>query len=102
MKVEQILAAEGYKVSVVVYGWGALQTLIAKHPIAFNVFFPSAGAASEGQVSIQASPESLAAQIAEQLLPRMAQSGLTIQSKDLSNDGKDSEDRKRTRLNSSH
>lgn len=47
--VERTLRTEGHDLKVVVYGWGALQTLIALHEAAYNAFFPSAVATSAAQ-----------------------------------------------------
>ena len=42
IEVERILRDDGHDLKVVVYGWAALQTLIAKHEVAYNAFFPAA------------------------------------------------------------
>jgi cellulose synthase operon protein C len=40
--VEKLLRSEGYELTVTVYGWGNLQTLIQQHEAAYNAFFPQA------------------------------------------------------------
>jgi hypothetical protein len=77
--VERTLRAEGYDLKVVVYGWGALQTLIALHEAAYNAFFPSAVATSAAQPAITpyGSPDDLATQIAAQVVEQLRQTGLT-------------------------
>jgi tetratricopeptide (TPR) repeat protein len=40
--VERALGAEGHELTITVYGWGQLQTLIAVHDVAYNAFHPSA------------------------------------------------------------
>ena len=93
MNVEKTLAAEGYKVSVSVYGWRALQLLIAKHPVAYQVFCPSAaGTTTPDATAPLALPDDFAAKVAEQVATRMAQVGIAIQPKDSLSEDKSSED----------
>jgi tetratricopeptide (TPR) repeat protein len=70
--VTQKLRDEGHDLTVVVYGWGQLQTLIAPHEIAYNAFHPSAVANSAPQAVSPFDREvdlaaRIAAQVAEQL-----------------------------------
>lgn len=76
--VEQALRAEGHDLAVAVYGWGALQILIAVHEVAYTAFFPSSVATSATQApTTSVSPDAnLATQIADQVVERLQQTGL--------------------------
>ncbi|MDQ0304504.1 PIN domain-containing protein [Ancylobacter polymorphus] len=72
------LKAEGNDLTVVVYGWGQLQTLIAPHEVAYNAFHPSIVASSVPQSTGPAggTPD-FAAVVAAQVVERMRGLGLT-------------------------
>jgi tetratricopeptide (TPR) repeat protein len=75
--VEEILRAEGHDLSVVIYGWGSLQTLIAIHETAYHAFFPSVVATSAPQPPGGLPHGSdLAAQVASQVVEQIRQIGL--------------------------
>lgn len=70
--VERTLKAEGHDLTIAVYGWGQLQTLIAVHEVAYNAFHPSAVETTTPQAvggpTVQTEMATLiAAQVAEQL-----------------------------------
>jgi predicted Zn-dependent protease len=77
--VERTLRAEGHDLKVVVYGWGALQTLIALHEAAYNAFFPSAVATSAAQPAAvpHGSSDDFATQVAAQVVEQLRLTGLT-------------------------
>lgn len=76
--VTRSLKTEGHDLTVVIYGWGQLQTLIAPHEIAYNAFHPSAVASSTLQNlgPVAGTPE-FAALLATQLMEQMRGAGLT-------------------------
>lgn len=70
---------EGHDLTVVVYGWGQLQTLIAPHEIAYNAFHPSAVANSAPQTLSPIDRElDLAARIAAQVAEQLRGSPLVV------------------------
>jgi hypothetical protein len=76
--VERELREEGHDLTVVVYGWGALQTLISIHEVAYNAFHPSAVASSAPQApSSRVADPGMAALIAAQVIEQMRGAGLT-------------------------
>lgn len=72
------LKAERHDLTIVVYGWGQLQTLIAPHEVAYNAFHPSAVASSVPQNTGPAAgtPE-FAALVAAQVVKQMRGASLT-------------------------
>lgn len=77
--VTKLLRAEGHRLSVFVYGWGQLQTLIAPHEAAYNAFLPSAVAISAPQApSAPVDAPDLAARVVEQLIEKMRANSLSI------------------------
>lgn len=76
VKVTRELRAEGHDITVVVYGWGQLQTLIALHEVAYNAFHPSAVAKSAPQNTAGAVQSDLAAMIAAQVVEQMRSAGV--------------------------
>ncbi len=84
--VEHALQNEGYDITVVVYGWVTLQTLIARHEVAYNAFFPAAVATIAPQPEIVFSPaqiDDLAAQIASRVQQQIRQPELTSLPRDV-------------------
>lgn len=66
------LGEEGHDLTVAVYGWGQLQTLIAPHELAYNAFHPSALANSAPQaVAPLGGGQDLAALIAAQVVEQL-------------------------------
>lgn len=92
--VERTLRDEGHDLTVVVYGWGALQTLIAVHEVAHAAFFPSIVATSAPQApATKLSPDAdLASQVAAQVVEQLRQTGLTLPSRDTGDAGTTDED----------
>lgn len=76
--VTRTLKAEGHDLTVVVYGWGQLQTLIAPHEVAYNAFHPSAVASSTPQSTGPAmgTPD-FAALVAAQVMEQMRGAAVT-------------------------
>lgn len=72
IEVERTLKAEGHELTITIYGWGQLQTLIAVHEVAYNAFHPSAvetttqQAVGEPPVNLEMATL-IAAKVAEQL-----------------------------------
>ncbi|MHC9419171.1 tetratricopeptide repeat protein [Sphingomonas citri] len=71
--VERELRSEGLDVTVTVYGWGQLQTLISMHEPAFNAFVPTAVATTR-PVSIEVDDQAVAA-IAARLADELVRQG---------------------------
>ncbi len=72
-RVESELRAEGHNVRIVVYGWGQLHKLIARHDVAYSVFCPWILATSVPQpTTLAALSERDAGSIAAQLAPLLA------------------------------
>jgi len=76
--VERTLRSEGHDLRVVVYGWGALQTLIAVHEVAYAAFCPSivATSAHQAPATTRAPHADLAAQVAAQVVEQLRQRGI--------------------------
>ena len=71
--VERLLRSEGYDLTVHVYGWEQLETLIGIHEPAYNAFMPTAVATSR-QLDLNATPSDLsglAAIVADEVAKRM-------------------------------
>jgi Flp pilus assembly protein TadD len=83
--VEQALRGEGHNLTVVIYGWAALQTLIAVHEIAYAAFFPSSVATAAPQVATttSSSGNDFAYQIATLVAEQLRQTGLPLPSRDI-------------------
>jgi tetratricopeptide (TPR) repeat protein len=78
IRVTRKLKEEGHELTVVVYGWGQLQTLIAPHDVAYNVFHPSAVAKLGPQnLSHATNDAEIANLIATQVVAQMRGAGLT-------------------------
>jgi cellulose synthase operon protein C len=78
LAVERLLRSEGHDLTVAIYGWGSLQTLIAVHEVAYHAFFPAAVASSAKQSSVglpSDGMEDLAARIASHLGQQFKQTG---------------------------
>ncbi len=58
LAVERQLRSEGHELRVVIYGWGQLQILIARHPEAYAAFNPSA-LASTAPLEVTLAPSSM-------------------------------------------
>ncbi len=78
--VERTLRGEGHDLTVVVYGWGALQNKIAVHDTAYAAFCPSIVATSAPQAPATTPPPdaALAAQMAAQVVAQLRQTGVTL------------------------
>ncbi|WP_128291227.1 PIN domain-containing protein [Afifella aestuarii] len=77
--VTRTLRAEGHDLTVVVYGWGQLQTIIALHEVAHNAFHPSAVASSTPQsITAPAGTPEFAAFVAAQVVEQMRGATLTV------------------------
>lgn len=74
--VERTLRAEGFDITVHVYGWGQLQTLIALHDGAYAVFVP-ASAATVRPVELATAPISDAAAIAALVVEEIERRGIS-------------------------
>ena len=72
LAVEQILRAEGHQLSITVYGWRALQTLIALREPAYNAFFPAAVSTSAPQSTQE--PTSLSSESVSQIAGQIRES----------------------------
>jgi cellulose synthase operon protein C len=76
--VERTLRDEGHDLRVIVYGWGALQNLIAVHEVAYAAFCPSIIATSAHQApAATPSPHTdFATQVAAQVVEQLRQTGV--------------------------
>jgi Flp pilus assembly protein TadD len=92
--VEQALRSEGHDLSVTVYGWGALQNLIAIHESAYAAFCPFIVATSAPRALATApSPHvDLAAQVAAQVVEQLRRAGITPPAGDAVAPGSNDED----------
>ncbi|HEX8579132.1 MAG TPA: hypothetical protein VF655_06005, partial [Allosphingosinicella sp.] len=92
--VERTLRAEGHDVTVHVYGWGQLQTLIALHTSAYYLFMPSLARTAQ-PMDLAAAPQTdasaLAALVVEEMERRGIGSGITLLSKPAGPEGIGSE-----------
>jgi cellulose synthase operon protein C len=80
ISVERKLRSEGSALTIVVYGWSALQNLIAIHDVAYAAFCPSIVATSNPQV-IEYSPREdaeFAAQVANQVVEKLRQTNVVF------------------------
>jgi tetratricopeptide (TPR) repeat protein len=73
--VERILREEGHDITVHVYGWGQLQTLISLHDGAYNVFMPAL-AATVQPMGLAQSPQTEASVIAALVVEEMERRGI--------------------------
>ena len=79
LAVEKLLKSEGHDLAITVYGWPALQDLIAVHDIAYAAFFPSIVSTSAPQTPAETVPvDTLAAQIAAQVVEQRRQTRLGL------------------------
>lgn len=76
LSVERTLRSEGYDLIVSVYGWGALQNLIALHDVAYNAFLPSVVATSAPQTA-SIGPEDTA-RMASEIVEQMREQRLVV------------------------
>jgi cellulose synthase operon protein C len=77
--VERTLRREGHNVTVVVYGWEALQNKIAVHDVAYAVFCPSSVATSAPQTLVNAPQlRALGAEVAAQVIEQLRQTGVAL------------------------
>jgi cellulose synthase operon protein C len=95
--VERKLRDEGYKLTVVIYGWEALQTLIASHEVAYAAFCPSIVASTALQSPLQPkqftpSTTEIADEIVARMMEQMRQSGLVGPPAEVGVDGASDED----------
>ncbi|MES0057280.1 tetratricopeptide repeat protein [Mesorhizobium sp. M0078] len=93
--VERALREEGHDLTVSLYGWGALQILIALHESAYAFFFPASVSTSAPQRTAPGdrAPGDLAGQIALQVGEQLRQMGLVgLPTDTQSNGGLSSED----------
>jgi len=79
LSAERKLRAEGHDLTISVYGWGQLQTLIAVHEVAYNAFHPSAVASTAVKPVAEATinPE-IAALIASQVGDHLRAAGIGL------------------------
>lgn len=89
--VERTLRSEGHDLTVIVYGWEALQNKIAVHDIAYAAFCPSIFATSAPQEPTPPADPSLASQIATQVVEQIRQTGVALTSRgtDAGSNGED-------------
>lgn len=73
--VERLLRAEGHEVTIHVYGWGQLQTLIALHDTAYNVFM-AVLAATVRPMELSAAPHEDPATFAALVVDEMERRGI--------------------------
>ncbi|RWE64146.1 hypothetical protein [Mesorhizobium sp.] len=93
--VEKALREEGHDLTVSLYGWGALQVLIALHEQAYAFFFPASVSTSAPQQPLPGdrAPGDLAGQIALQVGEQLRQMGfVSLPTDTSSNSGLSSED----------
>lgn len=95
--VERKLREEGHELTVVIYGWEALQTLIALHEAAYTAFCPSIVATTSPQSPVQPaqsipSTAEFADEIAARMIERMRQGGLVGPPAEVGVDGASDED----------
>ncbi len=77
IEVTRQLKSEGYNLRVVVYGWGQLQTIIALHELAYNVFNPSAlGISTSQTTAFPGSSQDFAELVASTVLSHFNVSGV--------------------------
>ena len=77
VSVTRLLKDEGHELTVIVYGWGQLQTLIALHEAAYNAFYPSAVASTNPQnTGLATEANDLAALVAARVVEQLRSSGL--------------------------
>ncbi|WP_420606757.1 PIN domain-containing protein [Novosphingopyxis sp.] len=92
--VEQTLRVEGHDITVHVYGWGQLQTLIALHDCAYAVFVP-ASAATTRPMDLSTAPvpdaAAVAALVVEEMERRAISVGITLPPKPAGPEGIGSE-----------
>ncbi|MFZ1431582.1 MAG: hypothetical protein WAS21_33085 [Geminicoccaceae bacterium] len=79
IEVSRKLKVESHDLTVFVYGWGQLQTLISQHEVAYNAFHPSAVASSLPQVpGLAPGGADLAALIAAQVVDQLRGAGMAV------------------------
>ncbi|MDB5416037.1 MAG: hypothetical protein JWR10_4372 [Rubritepida sp.] len=78
--VTRLLQAEGHELTIIVYGWGQLQTLIALHDLAYAAFQPSVvGSSSVQNLSDpNGGPIEFASLIATHLIEQLRGAALTV------------------------
>lgn len=92
--VEKLLREEGYDLTVSVYGWGALQILIALHESAYAFFFPASVSTTAPQQITPANRTTgdLAGQIAMQVGEQLRQMGIVAPPREIRSNELASED----------
>lgn len=93
LNVQQVLAAEGHELVVAVYGWAAMQTLIATHETAYLAFCPFV-VASYARVPLAApAPDALlAAQFTAQIVEGLRRAGAVLSSPEVGSEDSAAED----------
>lgn len=94
IEVERTLRAEGHDISVVVYGWEALQPLIACHDAAYHAFCPWVLATTAPQPSTapQGASSAFASEIAAAVSDHLRQMGLAAPPREVGGQGWADED----------
>ena len=93
LDVERVLAAEGHELAVAVYGWGAMQTLIATHETAYVAFCPFIVASFARQPLVAAVPDvALTAQFTAQVVEGLRKAGVALPPPEASSEGSAAED----------
>ena len=77
-RVETLLREEGYDVTIVVFGWGNLETLIGKHELAYSAFCPEIMAAGRRSLAGLSGPGDAVATLASELLKHLQTSGFSM------------------------
>ncbi len=92
--VEKKLRAEGFDVTVTVYGWENLQTIIAIHDAAYSAFVPSVVSSSRPQTAVlnPDASSSLADEVAARVVAQLQSGGIARVDRDLGANDKAAED----------
>lgn len=90
-EVENALVSDGFAVRIVIYGWGQLQTVIALHEVAYNVFQPSSVSTSQ-HVSEIAPQVPSASEIAKAVAAELRNGSLGLRPSEPDRDNWDLED----------
>ena len=94
ISVERTLQSEGSELTIVVYGWEALQNLIAVHDVAYAAFCPSIVANLAPQTIERTPSESIefGARLADQVVERLRQTSLVLATRETGVAGLNDED----------
>ena len=78
--VEQLLRAEGHDLTIAVYGWGQLQTLISIHDVAYAAFQPSTvGISSRQSTGVAGANDEFALVLANKVAEQLKGMGLAVE-----------------------